>query len=61
MLLFIIAIVGTSGIIPTMIDNGYTNYNIFMYMLNMITIAVPPTLPIALQSGISISNRRYLF
>ncbi len=48
MLLFIVAVVGTSGIIPTMIDNGYTSYNIFMYMLNMITIAVPPTLPIAL-------------
>lgn len=40
-------------------NNDYADIDIFVYYLNLITISIPPTLPLALLAGLRISNNRF--
>ncbi len=58
-ILLLIAIIGTSCVVKSMIKNEYADHDIFVYYLTLITITIPPTLPLALLAGLRISNNRF--
>lgn len=60
MILLCIAVIGTSIDVKSMRDNDYADIDIFVYYLNLITITIPPTLPLALLVGLRISNNRLI-
>ena len=57
-LLFLMAMIGFFTSIPPMIDGQYTGGDIVKKLLDLITIAVPPALPLTMSIGIGYSLRR---
>ena len=56
--LFFLSIIGFLITLYPMINYGYPTINIIIRGLNLITIAVPPALPAAMETGIDYSIRR---
>ena len=54
----IIAVIGFFCTLPTMIDLGYSTYNIIDRALNLVAITVPPALPAAMTAGTAFAMAR---
>lgn len=50
-ILFLLSFIGYGITVSTMIENGMSVFYLLMFGLDLITISVPPALPIALSAG----------
>ena len=57
-MMFVLALIGYFATLNYLIDQGYTNWDLFIAALNLIAIAVPAYLPICLSIGTIYSLQR---
>jgi len=57
-MMFVLAITGFIGTLPSLINLGCSNSELIDKALDLITVAVPPALPLALSIGINHSLKR---